>query len=409
MAAAYGIEKIGVYPTRLSLDLELLAAARGHDRDHLRQQLMVRERGINPPWEDTVTMAVNAARPMLSEEDRRSIGLLITATETGLDNEKAVSSWVLDFLGLPSACRHFEIKIACYAGTAALRMALAWLMSGMARPGQKALVITSDESLNAFGQPWEYVGGGGAVALLLSDRPDFVAIRPDQFGVHAHEVSDVIRPLPWLETGNSEHSLFSYMEALVESYDDFRAHTGLCDYEADFAANIFHVPFSGISRRAHRQLMRLHGDPSDETVANSFGRKVLPSLRYASRIGGTYGGSVFIALLGAVDGMDLVAGDRVGVFSYGSGSCAEFYAVEVTARSKAVAAGLRLGDGLDRRFAVTVGQYEVLERARDVRLRSPDFARDAELVPGLYESHYRGQGLLVLERIDNHYRHYAFS
>ncbi|HEX7414318.1 MAG TPA: hydroxymethylglutaryl-CoA synthase, partial [Bacteroidia bacterium] len=90
----YGIEKIRVYPTALKLNLEELAVARGYDVAHMKKELMVVERGVNPPWEDTVTMAVNAAKPMLTQEDIDSIGLLIVATETGLDGEKALSSWV---------------------------------------------------------------------------------------------------------------------------------------------------------------------------------------------------------------------------------------------------------------------------------------------------------------------------
>ncbi|MGZ4060703.1 MAG: hydroxymethylglutaryl-CoA synthase family protein, partial [Bacteroidia bacterium] len=131
----YGIEKIRVYPTALQLDLEVLAKERGYDVAHMKKELMVEKRGVNPPWEDTVTMAVNAAKPMLSQEDIDSIGLLILATETGLDHEKSLSSWVFHYLGLPSACRHFEVKIACYSGTAALKMAVSWLSSGMVKKG----------------------------------------------------------------------------------------------------------------------------------------------------------------------------------------------------------------------------------------------------------------------------------
>ena len=111
-----GIEKIRVYPTALQLNLDRLAEARGYDVAYMHKELMVERRGVNPPWEDPVTMAVNAAKPMLTPEDIASIGLLIVASETSLDQEKALSSWVLQHLGLPNHCRHFEIKIACYAG-----------------------------------------------------------------------------------------------------------------------------------------------------------------------------------------------------------------------------------------------------------------------------------------------------
>ena len=406
----YGIEKISVYPTALQLDLEVLANARGYSVEHMRKELMVEKRGVNPPWEDSVTMAVNAAKPMLTKEDIDSIGLLIVASETGLDGEKALSSWVLEHLGLPNTCRHFEIKIACYSGTAALKMAVGWLSSGMARKGQKALVITTDESLNSIHRPWEYVCGGGSVALLLSDKPDFLELEVEKFGVYAHEVADVIRPLPWLETGNSEHSLFSYMEALAATYEDFELNVGAVDFETYFKYNIYHVPFSGISFRAHKLLMGMASDADAASILASFKKKVLPSISYSKDIGGTYGGSIFIALLATIDTVDdLMPEDRLGVFSYGSGSCAEFYCWKYTATSKAVAAKAGLKALIENRIKITVEDYEAMETQRELRIKEGDFTPNFDMVPGLYDKAYKGKGLLVYKGSKGFYREYAFS
>jgi hydroxymethylglutaryl-CoA synthase len=406
----YGIEKIRVYPTALELNLEELALARGYDLEHMKKELMVEKRSVNPPWEDTVTMAVNAAKPMLSKEDIAAIGLLIVATETSLDNEKSVSSWVLHFLGLPSSCRHFEVKIACYSGTAALKMAVSWLSSGMVRKGQKALVITTDESLNAIHRPWEYVCGGGSVAMLVSDTPHFLALELDKFGIYAHEVADVIRPLPWLETGNSEHSLFAYMEALGGTYEDYEQHCGAIDFKSYFKYHIYHVPFSGISFRAHKQLMRMSCDASNEEITASFNQKVLPSISFSKEIGGTYGGSVFIALLSTIShANDLKPNDRISVFSYGSGSCAEFYSVLYTEKSKQVAQNAGLRELINERVAITVEQYEAMEHAREQRIKSSDFQPDFEMVTGLYDQAFKGKGLLVYKGTKDYYRSYDFS
>lgn len=406
----YGIEKISVYPTALQLDLEVLANARGYSVEHMRKELMVEKRGVNPPWEDSVTMAVNAAKPILTKEDIDSIGLLIVASETGLDGEKALSSWVLEHLGLPNTCRHFEIKIACYSGTAALKMAVGWLSSGMARKGQKALVITTDESLNSLHRPWEYVCGGGSVALLLSDKPDFLELEVEKFGVYAHEVADVIRPLPWLETGNSEHSLFSYMEALAATYEDFELNVGAVDFETYFKYNIYHVPFSGISYRAHKLLMGMASDADAASILASFKKKVLPSISYSKDIGGTYGGSIFIALLATIDTVDdLMPEDRLGVFSYGSGSCAEFYCWKYTATSKAVAAKAGLKALIENRIKITVEDYEAMETQRELRIKEGDFTPNFDMVPGLYDKAYKGKGLLVYKGSKGFYREYAFS
>ncbi|MGZ3931719.1 MAG: hydroxymethylglutaryl-CoA synthase family protein [Bacteroidia bacterium] len=406
----YGIEKIRVYPTALQLDLEALAKERGYDVDHMRKELMVQQRGVNPSWEDPVTMAVNAAKPMLTKEDIDSIGLLIVATETGLDQEKSLSSWVFHFLGLPSSCRHFEIKIACYSGTAALKMAVGWLSSGMVRKGQKALVITTDESLNSLMKPWEYICGGGSVAMLISDKPDFLSLELEKSGIYSHEVADVIRPLPWLETGNSEHSLFSYMEALAAAYDDFVLNVGEVDFKTYFKYNIYHVPFSGISFRAHKLLMRLSDEATDEEIAENYKRRVLPSIAYARKIGATYGGSIFLALLGLIDSVDDVkAGDRIGVFSYGSGSCAEFYTVLVTDQSKKIAARSGLKQLLADRYTISVKEYEQMEEARERRIKEGDFKPDFSEFTELYDKAYKGKGLLVFKGSDGFYRSYEFS
>lgn len=405
----YGIEKISVYPTALQLDLVTLAKERGYDVEHMRKELMVEKRGVNPPWEDSVTMAVNAAKPMLTQEDIDSIGLLIVASETGLDGEKALSSWVLEHLGLPSNCRHFEVKIACYSGTAALKMAIGWLSSGLVRKGQKALVITTDESLNSIHKPWEYVCGGGSVALLVSDKPDFLELEVEKFGVYAHEVADVIRPLPWLETGNSEHSLFSYMEALAATYEDYEANVGAVDFNTYFKNNVYHVPFAGISFRAHKQLMRMGADATIEEVNESFKTKVLPSIMYSKDIGGTYGGSIFVALLATIDNVDLKANDRIGIFSYGSGSCAEFYSALVTEKSKEVAKKAGLKAILEKRYKITVPQYEAMETDRERRIKEGDFTPDFDMVPGLYDAAFKGKGLLVYTGSKGYYRTYKFS
>jgi len=405
-----GIEKIRVNPTTLKLNLEDLAKERGYDVEHMRNQLMVRERGINPIWEDAVTMSVNVAKPMLTKEDIDSIGLLIVGTETGLDQEKSLSSWVHHYLGLPSSCRHFEVKAACYSGTASLKMATSWLASGMAKPGQKALVITTDQSLNAIDLPWEYVGGAAAVAMLISDKPDFLSFEAKKQGIYAHEVSDVIRPLPWIETGNSENSLFSYMEGLTGSYDDYVDTVGDIDFQKYFNYNIYHVPFSGISFRAHKQLLRLDGPCKMEDVEASFEEKTKPSLTYTSRIGASYGGSVFIALLGLVsNAAKAKVGDRIGIFSYGSGSCAEYYSAIIGEKSKEVAKASGIEELLDIRQDISVSDYVELEHLRVEMSKSETFTPDTTMIDGLYENHYKGQGKLVYTGSKNYYRYYEFS
>src|SRR5262249_51829632 len=199
------------------------------------REWLVDERSVAPPWEEAVTLAVNAARPLLSPEDIAAIGLLIVGTETAVDQEKPLSSWVHRYLGLPADCRNFEVNDACYGATAGLQLALSWLASGLAGD-RKALVISSDLSLLALGQPWEPVLGAGAAAVLLSRQPRVLAYELGHNGVYAHEVTDVIRPTPRVETGNSEESLFSYLEAVDGAFDAYQRRVGAVDFDGHFAA-----------------------------------------------------------------------------------------------------------------------------------------------------------------------------
>lgn len=405
-----GIDKIHVYPTSLSLSLAQLAEKRGFDQEYLQNEVMAHERGINPPWEDPVTMAVNAALPLLTDEDKKSIGLFIVGTETSLDQEKSLSTWIHHYLELPSNCRNFEIKSACYSGTAALKMAVSWLLSGTAKTGQKALIITTDQSLNLTGLDGEFVSGAGAAALIVSNQPEFLQIEPEKFGVYSHEVSDVIRPLPWIETGNSSVSLFSYIEGLTGAYEDYVDTVGDVDFNNYFQYNIYHVPFSGISFRAHKQLMQLNATPTKAEIQNSFDSKTVPAIQYAKRTGGVYGSSVFISMVSLFQHAEqLQCSDRIGIFSYGSGSCAEFYSGLACERSKEIAEQSNLSYQLDHRHSISVQEYEEIENWRTDAIQSEHIIVDRNFIPEVYESHYENKNLLIFTGSKGYYRYYEFS
>jgi hydroxymethylglutaryl-CoA synthase len=409
MTPTIGIEKLRFQPGSGVLPIADLCAARGLDPEQARSEWLVDERSVAPPWEDAVTLAVNAARPLLTPEDVAKIGLLIVGSETAVDQEKPLSSWVHHNLGLPPDCRNFEVKHACYGATAGLQMAIAWLASGLAGD-RKALVISSDLSLLAIGAPWEPVLGAGAAAVLLSRQPRLLAYELGASGVYAHEVYDVIRPTPRVETGNSEESLYSYLEAVDAAFEDYQRRVGAVDFDRHFAANIYHTPFGGMAYRGHRALLSRTRPLTAEATWRHFERKSLAALRYTRRTGGTYGASTFVALLGLLAGMpQLTAGERVGIFAYGSGSCAEFYSGLLLSDAHAVAAAAGLPKLLDARRVLSVAEYESWEHERDDAIGMPDYEPNFHSADGWYRQTYEGRGLLVLRRVAGYYREYDWS
>jgi 3-hydroxy-3-methylglutaryl CoA synthase len=410
MTGTIGIERIHCYPTTLALDLGTLCAAQGYDAAFVRNELMVDERGLNPPWEDTVTLAVNAAVPIVSDADRDAIGLLIVGTESGVDSEKSISTWVHRHLGLGPRCRNFEIKHACYAATGGLRMALAWLATAEA-DGCKALVISADQSLIALGHAYETVMGAAGVAVLVSRQPRLAAYEPGATGIHAFEVTDVFRPTPRLETGDGELSMVSYLEALHGAFADYRERVpASADFDAHFDWNIYHMPFPGMALRAHRALLGDFAGVSRAEALRHFERKCRPSVAYARRTGGTYGAGTFIGLLSLVDtAPGIAAGQRVGIFAYGAGSCAELYAARLLPDMAEAAAEAALARGLDGRRRLSFPEYAAVERERDRGIMAGDFRPDLGLLGEWYGARYEGRGLLVLDRIEGYYRHYRWS
>jgi 3-hydroxy-3-methylglutaryl CoA synthase len=301
------------------------------------------------------------------------------------------------------------VKHACYGGTAALVMAASWLASGMARG--KALVITTDESRMHLGRPYEFVMGAGAAAMLVSDRPRLLELELGAAGYHTNEVSDLTRPTARVETGNSETSLLSYLDGLDGAYAHYVERAGTpVDFDTHFQKMIYHTPFGGITFLAHKELLRQSVSLTNQEAWRHFADRSLPALRYLRRMGGTYSSSTFVGMLGLVDtAADLAPGDRVGVYSYGSGSCAELYSVLIGQQAREVAAEAGLGGLLDQRYPLSVPEYEAVERARTARIDDGDHETSTAGFGDWYDRHYRGQGYLVFRGTREHYRQYGWS
>lgn len=404
-----GIERINAYPCALSLDMKTLAEARDHDPSHPLDELWVTTRSLNPVWEDPVTMAVNAALGTVREEDREQIGLIVVGSESSVDFGKPMSTYIQRYCQISANCRNFETKHACYGGTAGLMMAAHWVASGFNR-GKKALVVTTDQSRTHLGKPWEYVLGAGAVAMLVSEQPDVLELELGRCGYWTNEIFDTYRPTSRHEVGHADTSLFGYLDALDGAYDDFLRNVGEIDYDNEFKKHIYHVPFGGMTYRAHKALVRRQMRLKARPMREHFERKSKGALRYNSLFGGTYTSATFVAMMGLIDSYDdLEPGDRVSVFSYGSGSCAEFYSTKVGPRAREVLAQADLAAGMAARQPVSVAEYEQVEQLRSELIDQPSYEVDHSGLDNLYERVYAGSGRLVLDSVTEFQRNYRLS
>lgn len=362
MGTQVGIEALNVYCGLAQIPVKSVFAGRGLNEERI-DNLMMHQRSIGLPFEDPVTNAVNAAKPIvdaLTPEEKNAIEILITSTESGIDYSKSVASYVHDHLGLSRRCRVFEAKQACYAATGAVQMGAAYVASGIS-PGAKVLIIATDISLvGAHSDYTEPVMGAGAAAVLISDRPRVLTIDLGAFGNCSFETLDSARPTPTFDIADVDGSLFAYLDCLKEAFLAYRDRVDGADFATTFDFLAMHTPFAGLVRAGHRKMMREFAAVGPAEIEEDFSRRVLPSLEYGRRVGNLCSGAVYLALASLIDAVKPEAGYRVGMFSYGSGCCSEFFSGVINEESTAALAGMQIGKHLANRRELAFDEYEEL-------------------------------------------------
>jgi hydroxymethylglutaryl-CoA synthase len=406
-----GIEKINVYAGSLVLDIEKLAIARNRDVNFFKEELMLDSKSQIVDYEDVITMAVNAAKPIISEKDKEDIELCIFATESGLDYCKSNSTYVCKFLGLKPNVRNFEIKNACYAATCAVQMAISWIASG-ANNGKKALIVSSDINYDHQGRIGEEVPAVGAVAILVSDNPKVIEYEMGKNGFYTFECSDYARPTATYDIINGEESLYAYLECADGAWKHYKKVVNEnLDFNTYFKRVVYHTPFGGLVRMAHRNLLKEnYPEIKKSEIKQNFEEKVSKSFKIPKTVGNTYSSTVYTSLVSLLmDDEGLNAGDRIGFFSYGSGSCAEFYSAIVLPEAKEYIKSLKIEAHLNARYQLNIEEFDFLASKRASYADKSTFETDLSYPSGWFEKYYKNKGLLIFRGSNDFIRKYEWS
>lgn len=414
-----GIEAMNVFGGAAYLDVAQLARHRKLDMGRF-ENLLMKQKTVALPYEDPITFGVNAAKPLidaLAPAEKERIELLITCTESGIDFGKSMSTYIHHHLGLGRNCRLFELKQACYSGTAGLQMALNFVLSQTSH-GAKALVIATDISrfLAAEGgetltEDWSFAepsSGAGAVAVLVSNKPHLFQVDLGANGYYGYEVMDTCRPMVDGEAGDSDLSLLSYLDCCENAFLEYRKRVDNVHYRDSFQYLSFHTPFGGMVKGAHRTMMRKMLQANPATIEEDFARRVLPGLDYCQRVGNIMGATLFLSLASTIDNAEIRAAQRVGCFSYGSGCCSEFYSGVVTPHSQSLLRRLGIRRHLDERYALSIPEYEtIVSRSSVVRFGTRNVQLNTDLIPAALEC-ARNNRSLVLREIKEFHREYEW-
>src|SRR3990172_384137 len=198
---AVGIDDIAIYIPRLFLDARDFAKARGMDPDKLQRGLGISQMAMVDTNQDPACMAANACLKIMQKNNLppSEVGRLYVATESSLDESKAMNSYVIGMLeqvygeGSFEHCGGIECKFACVSGSYALYDNANWIRAGEAE-NKSALVVVSDIAKYDLGSSGELTQGACAVAMLLNDKPRLLAFDPKVTSTSIKDEYDFYRP-----------------------------------------------------------------------------------------------------------------------------------------------------------------------------------------------------------------------
>lgn len=357
---AIGLHDLSLATTHHVLDLADLAEHAGIPAAKYHRGLGQEQMSVPAPDEDIVTLAASAALPVIERHGAEGIRTLLLATESGIDQSKSAGVYVHRLLGLPASVRVVELKQACYGGAAALQAAAGIIARN---PAERVLVITTDVARYEMDGPAEPTQGAAAVAMLVSADPALLEIEPTA-GVHTADVDDFWRPNDTTTAlVDGALSLQAYLAAFVGAWEDFQAQGGVPFAQID--RFLHHQPFTKMARKAQ---MHLEGHVAREAEANGEELPVGPhdleaSFTYNRVLGNSYTASLFAALASLLDAEEDLAGRRLGLFSYGSGSVGEFFTGVVRPGYEQHLRGEQTRRALEARVPLTIAEYRDLHAA----------------------------------------------
>ncbi len=354
MVISTGISAMSFFTPHRYISLDTLAQHHGIDPAKFSRGIGQEKIAMPGHDEDVVTLAAEAAKPIIDQFGADGIDTILFATETGIDQSKSAGIYVQRLLGLPSNLRNVELKQACYSATAALQMACAHVAR---KPDRKVLVIASDIARYDLDSSGEATQGASAVAMLVAAEPTLLEIGTVS-GLFTEDIMDFWRPnhrrTPLVD---GKYSTLRYLGALVESWRDYQANGGL-PYDG-FTQFCYHLPFSRMGEKAHLRLAK-------EAKAEADMQAALPGMIYNRQVGNSYTASMYLAILSTLENSDGdLTGKSLGLFSYGSGATGEFFDAKVVEGYQDHLFAPRHRKILEDRTALSYDEYVVLWHARN--------------------------------------------
>src|SRR5699024_7537941 len=171
-------------------------------------------------------------------------------------------------------------------------------------------------------------------------------------GVHTVDVDDFWRPNDSsTAVVDGALSIRAYLDSVTGAWDDLAARGG--PDPASIERVVYHQPFTKMAAKAQRALVSRSG-------AELAARGLQDASVYNRRLGNTYTASLYASLASLLDEDPELAGRRIGLFSYGSGSVSELLTGVVRSGYADPNRAARVRKALDARVPLEVEEYRRL-------------------------------------------------
>jgi hydroxymethylglutaryl-CoA synthase len=308
-----GIVGYGAYIPRNRIRVEEIAKVWGADAPSYKKGLLVEEKSVPSPDQDTITMSVEASKNALKRAriNPKEIGAVYIGSESHPYAVKPSGTVLAEAIGATPDVHTADFEFACKAGTEGMFVALGLVKSGDIKYG---LAVGADTSQGAPGDALEYTAAAGAAAYIFgrenvvaealvtysytTDTPDFWRREYQYYPQHGGRFT-------------GEPAYFKHIIGAAK---------GILDKArlkpADFNYVIFHQPNGKFPFRVGELL--------------GFQKKQIEPGWLVSKLGNTYSGSSPIGLTATLDISK--PGDLILIVSYGSGAGSDAFVFKVTER-----------------------------------------------------------------------------
>ena len=306
-----GIVGYGAYVPKHRIKVEEIAKVWGMDAESYKRGLMLKEKSVPAPDEDTITMSVEATRNALRrcQIDPKAIGAVYVGSESHPYAVKPSGTTLAEAVGATPEIHCADYEFACKAGSEAMFVTMALVKAGEMR---YALAVGGDTSQGAPGDALEYSAAAGSAAFIMgsedliaiseytysymTDTPDFWRREYQFYPKHAGRF-----------TGEP-----AYFKHVIASAKGIMEMAGMNAQDFNYA--VFHQPNGKFPIRVGKML--------------GFTKEQIEPGWLSPTLGNTYSGS---SPMGMTATLDIAKpGDKILMVSYGSGAGSDSFIWTVT-------------------------------------------------------------------------------